>query len=351
MKKHQQSAKYRIWNERHAAYSEKKSAEYSSWRRRKNRLNARRESNRARVIITAPVALSLVYEAEEFSDFLGQLLGALRRDDDIFVDLSGVEEISQGAVMALIAALESSRVSSRSGDIEGSWPTSDKANKLLVASGFADYVNRGRSRTPPSADFYPITSGTLAETRTAKSITEFYMSHVQGEIDPVQRSRIYGSIIECMTNTLHHAYSGPRNQVNRWWVMAHHDQARQCVQISFFDQGMGIPTTVAKRYLESMVSRAATTDSTWTRELECKVLKSAMNGEQRTSTRKKHRGKGLLWIYDSQRAGHIASLRVISNHANFDGEAGEATALSAPLNGTLFSWAIPTQPTLPRSAA
>lgn len=282
--------------------------------------------------------MTFIYDIGAFSRFLGRLLDHARRARPAYVNLTRVTDVSQGAVMAIIAALETAKQEFHRTRISGNWPENERCRRLMVHSGFLNYLYRHSFLQSDTPEFFHVRSGTNADNITARELTDFYLRAAGASASKRSRSRLYASLIECMTNTREHAYGNlSRRASGRWWLMAHRDAERSCVQVSFFDNGAGIPTTVHKRRHETLLGAAGL----MTPFLACKLLRSAMNGEERTSTGLPNRGKGLNWIYRSQVEGHINSLRVISNHAVFNGSTGTSQPLSAPLHGTLLSWTIP----------
>ncbi|MEM6674308.1 MAG: ATP-binding protein [Planctomycetota bacterium] len=332
--------KLRRWQIQHSRYSAAKRAAYRDWRKRRNLENNVGIRKEGSILVRAPSELSLIDSAAATFEFIGRILSHVHRGHKIYIDLSEVTSVRQGAVMALIAALQNAKDNGRRPSIRGNWPKSDQCTSFLVQSGFLEYLYSVPRQHSSDSLFFPISSGHDSGNDIARALTDFYIRHaVAGEVS-LTRHRLYGALIECMTNTKNHAFTNVEGKRCRWWVTAHFDKPAGRIRFTFFDNGLGIPTTVRQRLMEALLRELGPTEAL----IDCKLLTSAMNGEERTSTKKANRGKGLESIHRSFTEGYIDSLVVLSNSAHFDARKTDSEPLSGPLTGTLFTWSVPTIP-------
>jgi len=100
------------------------------------------------------------------------------------------------------------------------------------------------------------------------------------------------------------------------------------------DIGEGIPATVRKNFAEKIDFLKI--------KGEDKYVISALNGEFRTSTSKKYRGKGLPKIRKFCSEDKIQNMRIITNRADISvgQDSYESAELNIPLQGTLYYWQI-----------
>jgi hypothetical protein len=65
---------------------------------------------------------------------------------------------------------------------------------------------------------------------------------------------------------------------------------------------------------------------------------SALQGEFRTQTKKRYRGKGLPSIYKNAKEGSISNLKIISNYGYINCENEELKNFKIKFSGTLYNW-------------
>ena len=108
-------------------------------------------------------------------------------------------------------------------------------------------------------------------------------------------------VIELMTNTHNHAYNNKNGFIKAWYLFASVNNDKGCIEITFVDTGEGIPVTVAKKMIEKIFTKK-----------DNQYIISALNGDFRTQTHEKNRGKGLPDIYEHFNKNQIKNLKIIS---------------------------------------
>jgi hypothetical protein len=192
------------------------------------------------------------------------------------------------------------------------------------------YVHANFSFNPDNSKILSVKSGQFAKGSIAKQVIDFSKG-ILNQSKTSQSRSIYGTIIECMVNTKHHAYHD-LNHNWKWWLMALPNEKNDRIQFAFLDNGAGIPTTVKKKFSER-VNRLFGNNSS-----DCKLIHSALQGEYRTRMKDKWRGKGLPKIYDHYNNKYIENLHIISNHGYVDCKNDVIKELNEKFHGTLLSW-------------
>ena len=158
---------------------------------------------------------------------------------------------------------------------------------------------------------------------------------------------LYAGIVEAMSNSVQHAYEGPRADgldlgVRGWWMFSQEIDGN--LTVALCDLGIGIPVSLpaskkwSREVLEGILSRVslAHPDASWIKE----VVEL-----QKTRTGEEHRGKGLGEILDVVRRARSGYLRIMSNHGlyGFKGETRQEDVrdLRRSIMGTIVLWTIP----------
>lgn len=279
----------------------------------------------------APENFSLRNNVNEVISYFSSLINAFRRGDSAFIDISNVKEISSDVILYLLSILDMFKERGGVWQVKGNAPKDLKCRELFIESGFYKYVD---SKMPSSFDnrkFLSVKSGVsgmLVDGEFAKKVIDFSVYHLNTEKSLITK-KIYGTLIACMANTKNHAYTED-DYDRRWWATALYDENNKKVNFTFLDNGMGIPATVRKRLWEPLVQLFKNVDN--------KLITSALKGEIRTRTNEPWRGKGLPSINEFYQKGIIKNLVIISNRGYVNYETQEARDLNDIFQGTLLSW-------------
>ena len=345
--------KYRTWHEIHARKLERR-------RNRSKQENERRGqapqtkikvgsvTRRAGVAIACPEDFSLG------SNFLGvmQVLRQIRRqstrrrNERTYIDFRPIRNLSPDAALILAAELYRwshvpPRRRLRAVDVN-EW--NPEIRQLLDEMGFfqlletSGYVpNTGNSAYAPRRQFVKFRTGTTADGEAIHRLRQDDLDPVVGELP--RKAYLYAAVTEAMTNVVHHAYRASEPTRN-WWLSAWHDQAAGEVAVMMFDQGIGIPKSLPRRFME-VISVLGDPD-------HAKLIRTA-HDLSRTASGEEHRGHGLgrdvrgyLERIDCE--GHY---RVVSLEGEYvferrlDGsQEHRLHRHPRPLNGTLIEWRL-----------
>jgi hypothetical protein len=169
---------------------------------------------------------------------------------------------------------------------------------------------------------------------------------IEGITGSRMRAReLFRALTEAMTNVLHHAYpDGGTYEVeplrDQWWMGASYERATRKLTVTFFDQGVGIPATLPRRFgLEALrgflAERGLGGD-------DGAMIQAAME-LGRTKTGQVYRGKGLLNIRSFIDVAGSGRLRIMSGRGEYVYGADKSEHRAnhrVPTGGTLLDWEI-----------
>lgn len=144
-------------------------------------------------------------------------------------------------------------------------------------------------------------------------------------------------LTEAMTNVCHWAYNDKVPiKYKRWWMSASYHKEENRMIVMFFDQGVGIPTTLPRSGIWEHVKKILASND------DIHLIQAAMQ-YGRTATKKENRGKGLkdiqAFILESPRG----VLKVLSGFGEYQiNHRGQEKTIthSVRLDGTLIAWEI-----------
>jgi len=314
------SAKIREFSEN---YKKKKISRYQDQRKK-----------RKKITIKAPSNFSIVNNTNEMLSFFNDYYHYVREDKRIFFDMSEVSEMTEDAILYMLSRFNYSEKFLGHQYVSGNVPSNLKCQELLMESGFYDHVYYRGNKKAPSGKIFSIKTKQLVYGETAKEVIEFaknYLNKNNGN----QLKGIYPILIECMANTRNHAYDRLTNPIARWWLVAMYNEKDISVHFTFLDNGFGIPRTIRKKPLEKLAGIFRGLKDT-------ELISSALEGEFRTKTGFKWRGKGLPKIRSYVINGAIKNMQIISNNGYVFCEKDDMQTqeLENRFYGTLLSWDI-----------
>lgn len=157
-------------------------------------------------------------------------------------------------------------------------------------------------------------------------------------------TKLQNGLIEAMTNVVHHAYpvdfqSKSKLKEQPWWMTASFDSNNNRLNIIFFDHGLGIPKSLPKTNVEYVKSLLALIDN------DAEMIRAATQ-IGRTSTKARHRGKGLPQIIEYGQYSEGSTVAIRSNKGVYiltkkDGhQADKVYNVPKALQGSLIEWQI-----------
>ncbi len=243
------------------------------------------------------------------------------------------------ALLYLVAFLDYYRIKKSNCRISGNVPTDTRCKRLLIQSGFFDYVHSKGIPKDRSVRILKIEKHSLVEGPLAKNILLFCMRHL-GEENRKQLRDVYRTILELMNNTRDHAYPEDREKL-RWYIMAVYDANTTSLTVSFLDTGVGIPATIRRKFSEKIRDIMGQVPGiSQTAPKQNVLIRSALAGDFRTRTDEGYRGKGLPSIYKCFEGGSVRNLTIVSNQAYLNLASETGYDLVKGLRGSLYSWTM-----------
>ena len=280
-----------------------------------------------------------------------------KRNENVYINFREIEEISVGA--ALLVAAELDRWNHvphhwgrklRAVDVE-EW--NEDVRDRLEDMGFFDLlqvpVSKRRENGQSSTKYIRFRSGRHVEGKAIEDLRTLDLVPFFGDSVP-KRRRLYAAVAEAMTNVVHHAYQNEtRTRTIRpnWWLSASHNVQAGEIRILLYDQGIGIPQTLPKKFGERV--QQILPKGLWSTDAEM-IL--AAHDLTRTASGQRHRGHGLQRDVRGyvESVDCVSAYRVTSLHGQYswergpDGRSGESTQnYRRPLHGTLIEWRLTLQ--------
>jgi hypothetical protein len=191
--------------------------------------------------------------------------------------------------------------------------------------------------SPPDPHILRIESGALIDNAVAQSVVDFTLKHLKRSVTASSRA-IYRILIEMMGNTREHAFIR-QTKTSKWHLLAVHNKHTSEIQFAFLDGGQGIPTTIRRNFAEKVNQLIAPLIQAVSSSLiDAQLLKSALNGEFRSKTGHRYRGKGMPEINKLANEHQFDKLKLVSGRGFVDCITGHAVSLDSPFYGTLYTW-------------
>ena len=313
---------------------------WKRWRRNRNRVYNHRSRDTQpksssgitvrskRQNVAFPVDSRLIENLEEVLGALDKVRHSLDSREKIYVDLSGVEDISMSTILYLINLFDRAKSPEYRGnlDVKGNLPASKKARDLLEQSGFYQYVKTGPGTTlqsKPNREVFPIRDGSSGDREMPAGFRKFASAQYVNFNDKRKLSfAVYDPLLEAMQNAADHAYKG--GSKDRWWAGA--TCSKGVLEICVLDNGRSIPATIRGRLQISKKSDHA-------------VIAGAFDGKYKSSTKKRNRGNGLASMKEAYEKKYISELQCVSRHGMVDLD-GKKLYLPRQFYGTLLRWKV-----------
>ncbi|NHQ81150.1 hypothetical protein HA051_06080 [Chromobacterium vaccinii] len=319
------------------------------------------QSNRQMVRLLAPKCF-LLHKPEtrkRVIAFLSLLRQAYTtKDVSICLDFRRTEKLFACATLLLVAELDRLRRLFPTVQLRTHLPQNHIVRQVLQQVGFLKLVGHKHVQSPDDFDksvrYWRYATGHQID---PSRIGDDVWSAMDGLITPALSRSMYKGISEAMTNSVHHAYVGPRedginvsNVEKRWWMFSQELDGH--LQVAICDLGIGIQRSLPREeettpgFMQLLDKYLAPFQRD---KREVAMIKAAIEiGKTRTGL--SNRGKGLRQIVDAiMQAGDGASMVISSNSGTYRVESasylkvGKETMIqySDSIMGTLIQWKVP----------
>lgn len=244
-------------------------------------------------------------------------------------NMKHIKAVTSDAIMYLLAVMYSTHMTDnyREYEVGGHFPEDKELKSAFQKVGFINFLNQGKSTIRRDTNYVTIQSGKEFDQITCKEVCDFVQRKY--DLKRNQTTILYGIISELMLNTCQHAYNDNNGFKNEWYIYCEFIDNR--IEFIFLDTGLGIPSTVRKNFVEKFENIMGTN--------EYKLIESAMDGEFRSRTKSKFRGRGLPEVKEQFNKNRIKDLKVISGKGIYDPN-NRIADMKNEFSGTLFSWSV-----------
>jgi hypothetical protein len=316
--------------------------------KRKSNLGKALLNANKKVVLMAPKVIDY-YHAINYritNLFLANIVDCIERANRrVFISFDRTEKITAAAMLSLLAQVEilitNQSVKGKS-PITFSHPTSKKVKSVLNQIGFYSLLkkNVGKVETFDDVNFWHHTSGNYADPEKAKPMIDA----ISKEIKTRNSKKLYRGFIEAMANSVEHAY--PKSGLcNKWWTFAGIREKQLIVVLC--DKGVGIPATLPQTQSPTALKRILNKLNVDFNQIKDSAYIRAATSLKSSSTKQKHRGKGLKDVMSVIRSTGEGYLSIFSNKGRFK-YMGETRAIEGTINdystsvsGTIIEWCIP----------
>lgn len=309
-----------------------------------NRRFHRVEPIRGKHILTFPKRMNFREDLEATLEFFRELRNELLYGlhTEVILDSEDVERITPEAAIILFAELQRClEYKSKGKRVRGNYPTNATVAKILTDIGFYSSLN---VKPPPTSvketgrSFFKIIPGNMTDARVANRLVAHFEKVVT--FDPIARKRLLAALIECMDNVHNHAYRSDNDSpdlVGEWWMAGFVDKKVGQVAFIFFDQGVGVPTTLREKWSVKLRRLIGMNDG----EL---IQEAVLRGITRRSSERHGNGFPSLKEFINEISDDAGGfLRVISNSGDYSyckHTNTKPATLSRPLDGSLMIWSL-----------
>lgn len=283
-------------------------------------------------ILRADGQFSIRNNPNETMQFLDGIQTSFLKDMPVYVDISNIQDMTVDALLYLLALIDNMKYKKIPFHVAGNLPRDTEVRKIFIQSGFLNYVKTNTNTVSNTEDCIQIYDGRDVDSSIAKDLCSFAMNKLgKGRLD---FKNLYNIIMEIIINTKQHAYDRKSN-LPKWYAYARY--YNDGIDFSILDTGLGIPSTVRKNFTEKL--NLLIVKLPIVKTSESKLLESVIDGEFRTKTKERYRGKGIPMVAEQCKNKYIENLTIVSN-SGFVTIGHNTKDLTTPLKGTLYYWRI-----------
>ena len=251
---------------------------------------------------------------------------------------------------ALVLASEVDRWKQRIGrplraDV-GTW--NPEIKRLLCEMGYFELLELTRpspKATKSELTFLEFIRGTSEETDKGKLAQQLRINIEKIVGQKIKKTTLFRSLSEAITNVGQHAYPSiatPKKN-KQWWLSASYNRSSRELTVMFYDQGVGIPSTLPKSKMYEYFKEFF---SWWS---DSQKIEAAMT-YGRSATQLPERGKGLKDLEDFAKIYDVGRLSIYSRYGRYrmthsiDGIETDRLDSEIPIGGTLIEWSVRLSP-------
>lgn len=274
-----------------------------------------------------PKNFSLRENTEPVLRFISDLKRYKNIKMDIFINLSRVENITNGSIAMLLSVIR--ELSSKGIIIRGRKPRNKVAKKTIEKSGFFNHVKAYIDEENTTSADTIITQGT--DSVDQESSAQIVLESMQTILGTETRNQpIQGMLIELMANSVNHAFPDSSKQ-KKWVLSVNHDVEKKKVSFAFVDNGFGIIKTLNLNFQKTVLNLFKSNND---------LLKTAFEGQIGSRTKLNYRGRGLPSIFNKYQQNYFKEFVVITNNVFIDFQNNDSRVLDNEFHGTFYYWEL-----------
>ena len=300
--------------------------------------------------IICPEVLSLEDNFEKVTEILHKIREhSYWTRKKMYIDFRPIRKVTPSAALILAAELHRANhlnLNRKLRQIDAEkWDPN--VRRLLREMGFFKLLRTSSPTDEPEAmesddRYIEFRSGELVD----GEVVDVLRRELDLHISVPEPKQLFSAITEAMTNVRQHAYQDHipySTDPKYWWLSASFNTSRKEITVMMYDQGSGVPKTLAKHWQEELLLILPETLV----NNHARLIQAA-HELSRSSTRERHRGRG----FERDIRGYIASLdkgkglyRIISGRGEYTVESGSGgqhkrRLFKGRLEGTFIQWRI-----------
>jgi anti-sigma regulatory factor (Ser/Thr protein kinase) len=277
-----------------------------------------------RIMVTAPENFSITSNRDELMSFLKDFDSGAWHGQNVYVNLSKVNNITPDALLSIISYLNNYQGLLKKPHVSGNTPVDPYCKKVFLESGFYKFVSSSYTHHD-TEDVLSIRSDEMVRPDEAAAVISFVRKRLNIKHKKMTRA-IFTTIMEAMNNVREHAYDDRKNR--RWWLMALPERDSDVIHFSLLDNGKGIPATIRKKLMDVIPFRGNDAD----------LIRSTVLEKNRSETKLVYRGLGLPKMKKLVDDKMIKNLNIISKWGGYYIDGDNTYNLNSEYFGTLIYW-------------
>lgn len=298
--------------------------------------------------LPVPVEMDLAQNRGVTCEFIQSVRNLVRNGVWLRLNFNDCKTIRLSALVLLLAQIHKLRIEFGDDHLTGTYPKSERLERLLSESGFYELLHvKSRKNIPIHSRLTRFIRFKSDQKPNSAEIPKLRTELLGNDLQmpsPIAKL-IFRALSEAMTNVNHHAYKTKSVRVRdlggRWWMVANLSSRTQLFTLAFYDAGVGIPKTLPRKYplerIRGVLSLLPGIDPD-----DGQMIKAAMElGRSRTD--ETNRGKGLLDLVKLIDSAGAGSMLIHSRNGSFAYTRGKEVHSNHEgfIEGTLIEWQLP----------
>lgn len=279
-----------------------------------NKYTARSVStDRGKLVIELPESLDFDDNYEVTVSHLGILRQAVEKRRPVrSLVFSALKYISPSAALVLASEVDRWNQALKGARMHANLPTwHEEIKRLLCEMGYFELLKLQTptfDESPKNVEFLKFKRGVTGGNAGALA-KEFRIAVEELVGRSIRKHFLFDGLSEAITNVGQHAYPDPAF-FKQWWLSASVDRKDNSLCVMFYDQGVGIPTTLPKAHFFEGIKEFF---GSWP---DSEKIQAAMRGG-RSATEKLERGKGLRNFIDFASSHRLGRLSIYSQRGMY----------------------------------